>query len=169
MRPSPALFKRRIAFTTKEVGPGFYRGTRTGSMGAHTRYGGYIIDWRKVRSWVVPDLENFKVLHPPLRKLIPFFRHANYPILQLRPFVESLIDPKFEAKEGNLRSKKDALRVDGMEFLKQWKFQNPEEYEDVRNHQATALAPEAEEVEEMEATGSRADAASQAKSTSAAP
>jgi large subunit ribosomal protein L41 len=30
-------------------------------MGRHTKKGGYVIDWNKVRTFVVPDLENFNV------------------------------------------------------------------------------------------------------------
>lgn len=30
-------------------------------MGRHTKRGGYLIDWNKVRTFVVPDLENFSV------------------------------------------------------------------------------------------------------------
>jgi len=60
VKPSPQL-QARMRFTTKQVGRGFYRGTRTGSMGAHTQYGGYIVDYRKTRHYVVPDFKNFKV------------------------------------------------------------------------------------------------------------
>ncbi|RKP23654.1 mitochondrial ribosomal protein L27-domain-containing protein [Syncephalis pseudoplumigaleata] len=37
-------------------GHNYYKGTRTGSMGRHTKHGGYIIDYSKVRTYVVPDL-----------------------------------------------------------------------------------------------------------------
>jgi hypothetical protein len=30
-------------------------------MGRHTKRGGYFIEWEKVRSFVVPDLTDFKV------------------------------------------------------------------------------------------------------------
>lgn len=30
-------------------------------MGRHTKRGGYLIEWEKVRSFVVPDLTGFKV------------------------------------------------------------------------------------------------------------
>jgi hypothetical protein len=65
MKPSLVLM-RRLAFTTKEVGRGFYRGTRTGSMGAHTEYGGYILDYRKVRNYVVPEIVDFNVRLPDI-------------------------------------------------------------------------------------------------------
>lgn len=65
MRPTQALSVgryRHIAITTKDVGRGFYKGNRTGSMGRHTKYGGYVIEWNKVRTYVVPqNLQDFKV------------------------------------------------------------------------------------------------------------
>jgi hypothetical protein len=53
---------RKLPLTTKDINKGFYKGTRTGSMGRHTRFGGYIIEWDKVRTYVVPEgLDTFKV------------------------------------------------------------------------------------------------------------
>jgi large subunit ribosomal protein L41 len=47
---------------TKNVKKGYYKGTGTGSTGTHTKHGGYIIDWDKVRTYVAPkDLKDFKV------------------------------------------------------------------------------------------------------------
>lgn len=63
VKPSPQL-QARMRFTTKQVAGGFYRGTRTGAMGSHTSYGGYIIDYRKTRHYVVPDFKDFKVRLP---------------------------------------------------------------------------------------------------------
>ncbi|KAK2074668.1 hypothetical protein P8C59_008856 [Phyllachora maydis] len=40
---------------------GFYKGTRTGTVGRHTKYGGFIIDFSRVRTYVCPSLENFKL------------------------------------------------------------------------------------------------------------
>jgi large subunit ribosomal protein L41 len=64
MKPTPALLKRirRLQLTTKKAAKGFYKGTGSGSMGSHTKYGGYRIDWDKVRTYVVPkNLKDFKV------------------------------------------------------------------------------------------------------------
>ena len=44
------LGARRLALTTKG-GHNYYRGTRTGSMGNHTKYGGFRVDWDKVRTY----------------------------------------------------------------------------------------------------------------------
>jgi len=63
MQPTQPLARalRRLALTPKNAGKDFYKGTRTGSMGWHTKYGGYRIDWDKVRTYKVPDLQAFEV------------------------------------------------------------------------------------------------------------
>ncbi|KAL2075453.1 hypothetical protein VTL71DRAFT_396, partial [Oculimacula yallundae] len=63
MKPTQALAKRlrRLALTTKQTNKGYYKGTGSGSMGSHTKHGGYLMDWDKVRTYVVPDLSNFKL------------------------------------------------------------------------------------------------------------
>ena len=64
MKPTPALYSRlrRLPLTTKQVSNGFYKGTGTGAMGRHTKHGGYVIEWRKVRTYVVPEqLKDCKV------------------------------------------------------------------------------------------------------------
>ncbi len=60
-RALQALRYRRLRLTTKDVNKGFYKGTGSGSMGRHTKHGGYIIEWDKVRTYVCPPLEGFKV------------------------------------------------------------------------------------------------------------
>jgi hypothetical protein len=57
MRPTQALSVgkyRHLRLTTKDVNKGFYKGNRTGAMGRHTKYGGYIIEWNRVRTYAVP-------------------------------------------------------------------------------------------------------------------
>lgn len=64
MKPTQALARRlkRLALTTKATNKGYYKGTGSGSMGSHTKHGGYIMDWDKVRTYVVPEgLKEFKV------------------------------------------------------------------------------------------------------------
>ena len=63
MRPTLSLgIKfRKLRLTTKDIKKGFYKGNRTGAMGRHTKYGGYIIEWNKVRTYPVPPLEGFTV------------------------------------------------------------------------------------------------------------
>ncbi|KDN63305.1 hypothetical protein CSUB01_01962 [Colletotrichum sublineola] len=58
MRPSPilqVLKYKHLRLTTKDVNKGFYKGNRTGAMGRHTKFGGYVIEWHKVRTYVVPE------------------------------------------------------------------------------------------------------------------
>jgi large subunit ribosomal protein L41 len=63
MQPTQPLQKaiRRLALTTKQGPHNYYKGNRTGAMGTHTKWGGYKIDWTKVRTYVVPDLTDFNV------------------------------------------------------------------------------------------------------------
>jgi large subunit ribosomal protein L41 len=64
MRPTEVLFRRlrRLALTTKQANKGFYKGTGTGSTGRHTKHGGYVIEWAKVRTYVAPpNLKTFTV------------------------------------------------------------------------------------------------------------
>lgn len=52
----------RLRLTTKQVNGGYYKGNRTGSMGYFDHKGNYVIDWKKVRTYVVPEgLDTFKV------------------------------------------------------------------------------------------------------------
>lgn len=44
---------RRLPLTTKQ-GHNYYKGTRTGSMGRHTKHGGYLVDFAKVRTYPRP-------------------------------------------------------------------------------------------------------------------
>ena len=64
MRATAPLLSRlrRLSITTKQVGKGFYKGTGSGAMGWHTKHGGYKIDPKKVRTYVVPErLKDCKV------------------------------------------------------------------------------------------------------------
>ncbi|KAI9790442.1 MAG: hypothetical protein M1816_005106 [Peltula sp. TS41687] len=73
-KPTQALFRsiRRLALTTKQVNKGYYKGNRTGSMGRHTKHGGYIIEWDKVRTYVVPsNLQDFQLTPFVTRKMRP--------------------------------------------------------------------------------------------------
>lgn len=69
MQPTAALQRslRRLQLTTKMVNKGFYKGTGSGSMGRHTKHGGYIIERQKVRTFCCPpDLSDFKVSAAPV-------------------------------------------------------------------------------------------------------
>lgn len=68
MRPTPILLKRppssirRLQLTTKQAGKDYYKGTGSGAMGRHTKHGGYVLDYNKVRTYMVPAIpRNFAV------------------------------------------------------------------------------------------------------------
>ncbi|KAI5779313.1 mitochondrial ribosomal protein L27-domain-containing protein [Geopyxis carbonaria] len=77
MQPTAALLKRsttgirRLRLTTKMVNGGYYKGTGSGSMGRHTKYGTYIIEWDKVRTYVVPDMTDFELTPFVTNKMKP--------------------------------------------------------------------------------------------------
>ncbi|KAK4229370.1 mitochondrial ribosomal protein L27-domain-containing protein [Podospora fimiseda] len=99
MQPTRALLGmrfRKLRLTTKDVNKGFYKGTGTGAMGRHTKYGGYIIEWDRVRTYVCPDLKDFK----------------------LTPFVTKNVKPTYGQYETKLGPKDPAL------YLAKWKAEN---------------------------------------------
>lgn len=68
-RPTQALGKkfRKLRLTTKDMNKGFYKGNRTGNMGTHDKWGGFKVDYEKVRTYAVPaGLDTFKVRAPQL-------------------------------------------------------------------------------------------------------
>lgn len=63
-KPTQALSRkfRKLRLTTKDINKGFYKGTGTGNVGAHDKWGGFKIDYTKVRTYAVPPgLDTFKV------------------------------------------------------------------------------------------------------------
>ncbi|KIW58622.1 hypothetical protein PV05_03123 [Exophiala xenobiotica] len=120
-QPSPQLCAR-LRFTTKQVGRGFYRGNRTGSKGAHTPAGGYIIDWRKTTHYNVPEMDDFY--------LTPFVS------LEMEP------TPRVRHVDGTLQTPE---KVDGLDFLREWKRLSPFEYEHLVEHQEKLAAQAAQE------------------------
>lgn len=97
MQPSPVLQRaiKRLALTPKQGPHNYYKGNRTGAMGTHTKYGGYRIDWAKVRTYVCPDLVDFN----------------------LTPFVARRIEPRRD----NFTHTKTGTAIDGKEYLRRWK------------------------------------------------
>ncbi|ESZ94696.1 hypothetical protein SBOR_4947 [Sclerotinia borealis F-4128] len=74
MQPTQCLMKRitRLALTTKKANKGYYKGTGSGSTGRHTQHGGYIIEWDKVRTYVVPpNLKECKLSPFVTKKITP--------------------------------------------------------------------------------------------------
>ncbi|QLG74810.1 hypothetical protein HG535_0H01370 [Zygotorulaspora mrakii] len=65
---------RRTALTTKQGNKTMYKGTRSSGIGKHTRYGGYTIQWNKVRTFVTPQDYNVE-LKPLVSHNVPELRH----------------------------------------------------------------------------------------------
>ncbi|KAF4312606.1 60S ribosomal protein L27, mitochondrial [Botryosphaeria dothidea] len=101
MQPTQALQRsvKRLTLTTKQTGKGFYKGTRTGAMGTHTRYGTYKIDWKKVRTYVVPSLEGFELTPFVTKRVTPPTGRGNYPD-KLGPLSGKLYLEKWKSENG---------------------------------------------------------------------
>ncbi|CZS95659.1 related to MRPL27-mitochondrial ribosomal protein, large subunit [Rhynchosporium agropyri] len=103
MKPTQALAKRlrRLALTTKQTNKGYYKGTGSGSMGSHTKHGGYLMDWEKVRTYVVPEnLSSFK----------------------LTPFITKNMAARPSRFQGDPKG-----AFSGEAYLQKWKDENGEE------------------------------------------
>ncbi|KAF2203360.1 hypothetical protein GQ43DRAFT_411785 [Delitschia confertaspora ATCC 74209] len=61
---------RRLALTTKMTNKGYYKGNRVGSMGKLTKHGNFIVDYAKVRTYVVPHGLKDSILTPFVTKVI---------------------------------------------------------------------------------------------------
>ncbi|KAJ5246042.1 hypothetical protein N7468_001025 [Penicillium chermesinum] len=123
-KPSPQMMAR-LRLTTKQVGGGYYKGTRTGSMGHFEKKGKYVLDWAKIRTYVAPDdLDDFN----------------------LTPFVSNQVDPKrdnyVQTLHRNGREVRVVDRMKGSDYLQLWNELNIEE---VSQHEA-----EREEAERAE-------------------
>ncbi|KAJ5678781.1 hypothetical protein N7462_007025 [Penicillium macrosclerotiorum] len=108
-KPSQPMLAR-LRLTTKQVNGGYYKGNRTGSMGYFDKKGNYVIDWSKVRTYVVPeDLNSFK----------------------LTPFVTKRMEPtrtkytKDIERNGRMVNVTDSLN--GFDYLDLWYERNGEE------------------------------------------
>ncbi|KAJ5654506.1 hypothetical protein N7490_001509 [Penicillium lividum] len=109
-KASPSMMAR-LRFTTKSVNGGYYKGTRTGSMGHFDKKGNYVIDWKKVRTYVVPD------------DLAEF---------DLTPFVSKKVQPKRDqyVKQITTRTGRTVTVVDslkGQDYINIWGDKNVEE------------------------------------------
>lgn len=66
---------RRTPLTTKQGNKTMYKGTRSSGVGRHTRYGGYLINWNRVRTFVTPKNYNTD-LKPLVSHNIPELKHS---------------------------------------------------------------------------------------------
>lgn len=78
---------RRTALTTKQGNKTMYKGTRSSGIGKHTRYGGYTIQWRKVRTFVTPEHYNTD-LKPLVSHNVPELKH------QFKGYAKGSLDTK---------------------------------------------------------------------------
>ncbi|ODV96699.1 hypothetical protein PACTADRAFT_32196 [Pachysolen tannophilus NRRL Y-2460] len=66
---------KRTPLTTKGGNKNFYKGTRSSGVGQHTKHGGYVIDWAKVRTFVVPEGLKECSLNPYVSSNMPSIKH----------------------------------------------------------------------------------------------
>ncbi|EOD50131.1 putative 50s ribosomal protein 27 protein [Neofusicoccum parvum UCRNP2] len=101
MQPTQVLQRsvKRLALTTKQTGKGYYKGTGSGSMGSHTKHGNYIINYNKVRTYVVPNLEGFELTPFVTKRVTPPLGRGNYPD-KLGPLSGKLYLEKWKAENG---------------------------------------------------------------------
>lgn len=121
MHPTQPLQRslRRLALTTKQAGKDYYKGNRTGSMGWHTKHGGYKIDYKKVRTYVVPEgLANFNV-HAIMPEDLKWDADE---VAQLSPFVAKRIEPPKGRYESVAKGP-----LSGERYLERWKAENGED------------------------------------------
>ena len=71
-----------------------YKGTRSSGIGKHTRYGGYTIQWSKVRTFVTPKIFNTD-LKPLVSHNLPELKH-NYGGFQKGPLDSQLYFTKLK-------------------------------------------------------------------------
>ena len=121
MRPTQVLSVgryRHLKLTTKDVGRGFYKGNRTGSMGRHNKHGGYIIEWNKVRTYAVPpNLKDFKVKYLYMTTACEIQHRSN--TYQLTPFVTREIKSEPGDYKGLEKGPQDPYF-----YVEQWKRYN---------------------------------------------
>ncbi|KAI2486760.1 50S ribosomal protein YmL27 [Pyrenophora tritici-repentis] len=101
-KATPSLQKmlRRLPLSPKQAGKEYYKGNRVGSMGIINRYGNFIPDWNKIRTFVYPE------------------RGTNNS--DLTPFVAASI-PKVRYNDSN-NPETYPKRFGGEDYLSAWKM-----------------------------------------------
>ena len=88
-------------------------------MGRHTKYGGYVVEWKKVRTYVVPaNLKDFTV-SPSTNPESPVHMLT---CLQLTPFVTQKMEKTRGRFEGQTKG-----GFSGQRYLERWKVENGED------------------------------------------
>ncbi|GMF73689.1 unnamed protein product [Aspergillus oryzae] len=113
-KPSQPMMAR-LRLTTKQVNGGYYKGNRTGAMGYFAKNGSYVIDWKKVRTFVVPEnLGEFK----------------------LTPFVTQRMAPTKSKYTRDMEKDSKLITVErafgGKDYLDMWASDNGQEKDFVR-------------------------------------
>ncbi|CAI4056086.1 hypothetical protein SKDZ_02G3870 [Saccharomyces kudriavzevii ZP591] len=80
---------KRVALTTKQGNKTMYKGTGASGIGRHTKFGGYMINWKKVRTYVTPDIVNFE-LKPYVNANVPPLKH------EFKGFSRGPLDPNLQ-------------------------------------------------------------------------
>jgi large subunit ribosomal protein L41 len=129
-KPSQPMMAR-LRLTTKQVLGGYYKGNRTGSMGYFAKNGSYVIDWKKVRTFVVPDnLDEFKVRHIIDSQECLWIRMADTRP-QLTPFVTKRMAPTKSKYTQDMVKNERLITVErafsGKDYLDMWASDNGQE------------------------------------------
>lgn len=95
-------------------------------MGRHTKYGGYVVEWRKVRTYVVPaDMEGFMVSFPMRESVQNFFlsKEGYIYMLTLEPQLSPFVTKKVEAPKGKF-GKDPQGALSGRRYFQKWEEEN---------------------------------------------
>ncbi|RMZ74505.1 50S ribosomal 27 [Pyrenophora seminiperda CCB06] len=101
-KATPPLQKmlRRLPLSPKQAGKEYYKGNRVGSMGIINRYGNFIPDWNKIRTFVYPQ--------------------RDIKLTDLTPFVAESIEKVRYTEADNPENY--PKRFGGEEYLRAWKL-----------------------------------------------
>ncbi|KAL1854643.1 ubiquitin-protein ligase (E3) [Paecilomyces lecythidis] len=115
----------RLRLTTKQVNGGYYKGNRSGSMGYFAKNGSYVIDWKKVRTYVVPEqLDQFKLTPFVTRRMAP---------------TRSKYTKELEKNGKNIIVER---AFDGKDYLKMWMSDNGQEVLEYERLETEGALPE---------------------------
>ncbi|CDK26612.1 unnamed protein product [Kuraishia capsulata CBS 1993] len=79
---------KRLPMTTKSGNKNFYKGTRSSGIGKHTKQGGYLINYDRVRHFVAPAGLEQTNLKPYVSSNSPSIRHT------FEGYTKGAVDPE---------------------------------------------------------------------------
>lgn len=103
--------------TTKQAGHGFYKGNRTGTIGSHTKWATFVINWAKVKTYKMPDNLEACEVGQGWKRMVRWVLTE----IQLTPFVANRIERPVTYKKYDDFEKGAG---DGRFFLEQWKHKS---------------------------------------------